>query len=311
MNAKQLLWGLSLCLFNIVGCKNNNAVHRENGWYHILDDKQDSLSKEPIVTVKDFTALRLESDSLGNLTITGSLSKFKQNKWASATELSIGKRIGFLFEGKIIASPQVNMRIENGNFQISNPHGYDLQKIYKAIRQEKIDSIQVLFKGWEKDPTLYASEEKADSMLIAMDYWIIHEWMDISTNPEDHYWWGNLDSNTYIQLETSLHQELDKANVSSCPYDYMKSDAYKSYKAYLCENPDYINLMFQGFLFTEPSAGLCGWLVDDIVQSRYPEAPSLQKMAAETDNQDDEMFVKLKYQKAVWKLMNQEQAAIK
>ena len=89
----------------------------------------------------------------------------------------------------------------------------------------------------------------------------------------------------------------------------MKLDTYKRYKAYLCENADYINLMFQGFLFTEPATGLCGFLVDDIVRSRYPTAPSIRVMTLKIDNQDDEMFAKLKYQKAIWRLMNKERDA--
>lgn len=130
-----------------------------------------------------------------------------------------------------------------------------------------------------------------------------------TVNPESHYWWGNLDTATYNKLESALREELVKPNFSSRAEDYMKSDAYKMYKAYLCENTDYINLMFQGFLFTEPSAGLCGFLVDDIVKSRYPTAPSIRAMTTETDNQDDEMFAKLNYQKAVWRLMNKEREA--
>ena len=105
-------------------------------------------------------------------------------------------------------------------------------------------------------------------------------------------------------MKLAVREELAKPNLSMRAEDYMKSDAYKRYKAYLCENADYINLMFQGFLFTEPSAGLCGFLVDDIVKSRYPTAPSIRAMTTETDNQDDEMFAKLNYQKAVWRLMN-------
>lgn len=33
---------------------------RENGWYHILSGQTDSISKEPIVTTKDFIALKLD-----------------------------------------------------------------------------------------------------------------------------------------------------------------------------------------------------------------------------------------------------------
>lgn len=283
-----------------------NTPPKENGWYYITDNTQDSLSETPIVTIKDFVVLRLESDASGKSVITGSVSKHKRDKWADATERSIGKRIGFVFEGKVITAPQVNARIKSGNFQICNPHNYNLQEIYNGIRQEKIDAIEALFKGWEKDSISYSSKEKADSLLFAMDYWETSEWIDMSTHPENHYWWGNLDTLTYNKLETALHQELRKSDCSSHAEDYMKSDAYKAYKTYLYRNPDCINLLFQGFLFAESPTGLYGLLIDDIVQSRYPAAPSLWKMAAGTDNKDDEMFVKLKYQKAVWRLMNEE-----
>lgn len=155
-------------------------------------------------------------------------------------------------------------------FQISLPHGYDLKNIYNKIRKEKIDSIESIFKGWEKDSIYYSSKEKADSIVFAIDYWEASEWVDMSVNPEDHCWWGDLDTATYSKLESALCEEIAKPNFSSRAEDYMKLDTYKRYKAYLCENADYINLMFQGFLFTEPATGLCGFLVDDIVRSRYP-----------------------------------------
>lgn len=132
------------------------------------------------------------------------------------------------------------------------------------------------------------------------------ECADISVNPESHYCWGNLDTATYNKLESALREELAKPNFSSRAEDYMKSEAYNKYKAYLCENTYYINLMFQSFLFAESSAGLCGYLVDDIVRSRYPTAPSIRAMTRNTGNQDDETFVKLNYKKAVWQLMNKE-----
>ena len=38
---------------------------RENGWYHILSGQTDSISREPIVTTKDFIALKLDTDYFG------------------------------------------------------------------------------------------------------------------------------------------------------------------------------------------------------------------------------------------------------
>ena len=301
---KKNLFGIPILFACFASCTQIPKPHYENGWYHILSKQKDSIAKEPIVTVKDFISLRLDSDGNGTCVIVGQISKHKLKKWADETEKAIGKQIAFVLDDTVITNPKVNARIENGVFQISLPHGYDLKNIYNKIRKEKIDSIESVFKGWDKDSIYYSSKEKADSLLFAIDYWEASEWVDMSVNPESHYWWGNLDTATYNKLESALREELAKPNFSSRAEDYMKSDAYKRYKAYLCENADYINLMFQGFLFTEPSAGLCGFLVDDIVKSRYPTAPSIRAMTTETDNQDDEMFAKLNYQKAVWRLMN-------
>lgn len=110
---------------------------KANGWYYIIDGQQDSVSREPIVTVKDFAELSMVSDYFGKSVISGKVSKCKLNKWADATEKSVGKRIGFVFNDTVITDPQVNMRIESGNFQISNPHGYDLERIYQQLLKEK------------------------------------------------------------------------------------------------------------------------------------------------------------------------------
>ncbi|MFR8322066.1 MAG: hypothetical protein ACLVB8_16160 [Bacteroides thetaiotaomicron] len=40
----------------------------------------------------------------------------------------MGKHIAFVLDDTVITNPKVNARIENGVFQISLPHGYDLKK---------------------------------------------------------------------------------------------------------------------------------------------------------------------------------------
>ena len=87
----------------------------------------------------------------------------------------------------------------------------------------------------------------------------------------------------------------------------MKSDAYKAYKQYLHENKDYINLMFQGFLFNNLK-GLNGYLVDDIIQSKYPYAPSIRSYIDKTDNVDDEKLAVYEWQRKVWYQMNREKS---
>lgn len=62
-----ILQAIVLILF-FSTCNKGQNERRENGWYYILDNRQDSLSSEPIVTVKDFVALKLDSGEIsGNL----------------------------------------------------------------------------------------------------------------------------------------------------------------------------------------------------------------------------------------------------
>ncbi len=286
----------------------SQAQQKENGWYYILDGQKDSISKDPIVTVKEFNALELESDAFGVPVIFGTISKHRLKKWADATEKAIGKRIGFIYNDSVITAPQVNMRIESGRFCISSaPHKHNLKAIFSQIKQEKIDSIDSLFKNWNKDSIYYTlSKEKADSMIMAIDYWEAYAWKDLTTNPNEHYWYSIDDTTEYKKLEKELFEELQKPNLSSHSKEYMKSDAYKNYKAYICNNYEYINLMFQSFLFKN-TKGLNGYLIDDIIQTKYPEIPSIRTFVDKTDNEDDELFAINEYQKKVWFQMNNEQ----
>ena len=46
--------------------------------------------------------------------------------------------------------------------------------------------------------------------------------------------------------------------------------------------------------------------VDDIIQTRYPLAPSIRAYVEKTDNSDDERFAVYKWQRKIWFLMNTE-----
>ena len=125
----------------------------------------------------------------------------------------------------------------------------------------------------------------------------------LPTKTEEHYWYSIQDSTEYKKLEKDLIEELEKPKFSSHASYYMKSEAYKAYKKYLHNNIDYINLMFQGFLFKDIN-GLYGYLIDDIIQSKYPSAPSIRSYINKTDNTDDEKFAVYEWQRKVWFLMN-------
>lgn len=198
------------------------------------------------------------------------------------------------------------MRLESGHFSISNP-AYDIKKLFYKIRQEKVDSIVNLFQNWDKDSLFYSlSKNEIDSILMEMDYREASEWKDMVTNPLDHYRYGKRDTVEYKNLEEALREELQKPNLSSRSEDYMKSVAYRNYKACIYENPGYINLMFQGFLFSESPKGLYGYLIDDIIINKFPQAPSIREFVEKTDNRDDEQVAVREWQKLIRNLIDRE-----
>ena len=112
-----------------------------------------------IVTVKEFASLRMDKNFFGKAVITGNVSKHKLQARADSTEQLIGKRIGFVFNDSVITAPQVNMRIESGNFQTVNLHNYDMLSLYRSLLKEKKDSLDALFEanGWE-NATIFFSQ---------------------------------------------------------------------------------------------------------------------------------------------------------
>lgn len=188
-----LLGAIFLNILFFASCNKEQTERRENGWYHILDNRKDSLSIEPIVTVKDFVALKLDSGTMSGqpfYVIEGKISKHKLIKWSDATEKAIGKRIGFVYNNEIVTCPQVNMRIERGHFSISNT-AYDIKNLFYKIRQEKVDSIEYLFRNWNRDSEIYPlSKNEIDSIIMEIDYWEAAELKDTVTNPLDHFGYG-------------------------------------------------------------------------------------------------------------------------
>ena len=184
---------------------------RENGWYHILSGQTDSISREPIVTTKDFIALKLDTDYFGKYVISGQISNYKRKKWAEETGKATGRQIAFIFNDSVITNPRVNCSIESGAFQITSVLDEKLPDIYKQLKQEKIDSIATLFKDWEKDSLYFAMPpEYRDSIIMAIDYWEAYTWIKLTTKPDEHYWYSITDSAEYKKLEEALLS--DKGN---------------------------------------------------------------------------------------------------
>lgn len=137
---------------------------RPNGWYYITSGKQDSLSTEPIVTTKEFAIIQLDSFQSTRTKemayqITGRVNEHSVKVWADATEQSIGKHIGFVYNNKVICNPMVNARIESGNFSISSMKGTEVKALYKEI-QEEIKNAEISRehkKAWKEASKLRAS----------------------------------------------------------------------------------------------------------------------------------------------------------
>lgn len=118
-------------------------VHAQNkqkadGWYLMTDYENQTVGPEPIVTVADFETLRIDSglarDNRMSYFITGKIKSDKTAAFAQATEAYVGKHIAFLYNGKILSNPRVNMRIEGGYFMISSPE----------INQDKAKMLEIL-----------------------------------------------------------------------------------------------------------------------------------------------------------------------
>lgn len=117
---------------------------------------------------------------------------------------------------------------------------------------------------------------------------------------------GVADTIGYQTLELALRAELQKPCVSSHANDYMKSLPYQHYKSYIYTHPEAIKQMFQCFLFKESPNGLYGYLIDDIIRNKYPEAPSIRDLVAHTASRDDELVAINDYQQIVCRFINRE-----
>lgn len=74
---EKAAWNTDIVFFPAVFSICQNKL-RENGWYHILSGQTDSISREPIVTTKDFIALKLDTDYFGKYVISGQISNYKR-----------------------------------------------------------------------------------------------------------------------------------------------------------------------------------------------------------------------------------------
>ncbi len=134
-----IIFMIFACCFMECTERDRAKTDRPNGWYYFTEHTKDSLSSEPIVSVEEFESLRVDE-----IQIAGIIQPQSSQKWAEATEKSIGKKIGFLYNNKVICAPRINSRIEGGNFTISLlpalSDQFDIVEIYEDLRKEMKDS---------------------------------------------------------------------------------------------------------------------------------------------------------------------------
>ena len=89
MKASKLI--MLLFALHCISCCNAQTIERENGWYYIMEGRKDSISKESIITVKDFAFLRLDSFSYSDnrmmYMIVGTINQSLVSRWADATDV--------------------------------------------------------------------------------------------------------------------------------------------------------------------------------------------------------------------------------
>ena len=175
---RSILFAFAALMFAVSGVTGaqdggrGQAAGRENGWYRIIDGVADSIAPRPVLTVKEFAELRLDTNYFGNPIIIGRASVHKLKAWADSTEAVTGHRLGFVIDWKVVTAPRVNSCIESGMFSIETPNGSGLPALYRKLVREKADSVRALFTGLPID-TLFGtiSKSRQDSLMSVIDYW--------------------------------------------------------------------------------------------------------------------------------------------
>ena len=157
LEMKQLLLPLAVfcMLLSTVSCNSDRAqyvdlesIYEQNlqdstlatGWYYILEngdgfkrqlDKTGEfyfIDPKPIVVKEHFDKVFLYQPDFhkDGVALSMQIHKKYQELWADATEKSIGKRLGFIVDDKLVSAPMVNMKIENG---MSSLYGYSRREL--------------------------------------------------------------------------------------------------------------------------------------------------------------------------------------
>lgn len=155
----------------VIGGNAQTAVHRENGWYHITPGTADSISRRPILAVKEFMNMRLDTNMLGLPFIKAHVCKHKIEAWADSTEQAIGHQIGLVINDSVITAPRINGRIDSGVFTIETHEGQGIPELYRRLLAEKRDTMMRICVHRLKDSPFWGLDlDQCDSLANTMDY---------------------------------------------------------------------------------------------------------------------------------------------
>ena len=119
-----------------------------NGWYYIIGedkgvrltlDKTNSsyfLDSIPIVVSKNIQEITFINDNDGNPYLKIQFDSVGTKAWKFATMKSINKRLGFVFNNKLIQAPKVNSEIDFGVSAIWDYNKDELSLIKSVLESE-------------------------------------------------------------------------------------------------------------------------------------------------------------------------------
>ena len=121
------------------------------GWYYISDidsgfarqlDRTDefyTINPFPIVTAEDVTMLSIEKDNWGGVFLSMRFGKEGTERWRVATGRSIGKKLAFIVNDKLLYVPQVHSEITAGVSALSriDYSKEDYERAKQAIENNK------------------------------------------------------------------------------------------------------------------------------------------------------------------------------
>jgi preprotein translocase subunit SecD len=144
----KILFSVLLLFSQRLYCQ-DSVLH--TGWYFLVDtntgferristtQKDHFINPIPIVTANEFTTLKIYRTHQGTYGLMMKLTDSAAIAWKWATQISVGKRLGFILDNKLLSDPFVNESI-SGGITALNTDDYseaELEKFKRMIENEE------------------------------------------------------------------------------------------------------------------------------------------------------------------------------